>query len=383
MEASGAVFGPPIAASLLPGIFALAPAPPMPGALSKAAWGLKAPALMRATPSPASAYRCARPGPIGSPGRPLVVAIPCCGIDGCSFALKDMEVPHLAAHVFDLEQGYADLLEHNLRELVVGGVHVGKEKGDVLRPSLASFQGPCDGVVSGPPCPPWSAQGSRGSAADPRADVFLRVLELVIKFIKEGSLMFTVLENVVGILQKIGGQESFGEKVLMVLEQEAPEFSWSFRTLASQDYGLPTLRKRCFLVGFRAPAGAANYSVPPPMPHFPAKRLDEFLGDFPPTPLDSLTNALRKNLAHYEGRIRALLLTAQVEPDDIISFSLDRGPNKVYAAPVHVNVVPTFTTHNKYLFVIRWPGLQFNNTAWLCVVVEVRLPMPLPIGLGC
>ncbi|CAK0795910.1 unnamed protein product [Prorocentrum cordatum] len=326
----------------------------MPGVASKAARSAKVPQLVASTPAPLSGYRNARPGVVPPLGRPLVVAVPCCGIDGCGFALKDMEVPHSAAHVFDLEQGYADLLQHHLGEFVVGGLRVGKEKGDVLRPSLASFKGPCDGLVSGPPCPPWSAQGSRGGAADPRADVFLRVLELVIKFIKEASLQFTVLENVVGILHKIAGEsESFGEKVLLVLGQEAPEFSWSFRVLESQDYGLPTLRKRCFLVGFRAPTGAANYSVPPPLPHFPATRLEESLGDFPPTPLDSLTHALRKNLSHYEGRVRALLLAKQVEPHDVISFSLDRGPGKVYAAPVHVNVVPTFTTHNKYIFVMR------------------------------
>ena len=63
-----------------------------------------------------------------------------------------------------------------------------------------------DILVSGPPCPPWAGNGNKQGLGDARAAVFIRVLEWAVLWIKSGCLIAAVLENVLGVLQNVGGK---------------------------------------------------------------------------------------------------------------------------------------------------------------------------------
>ena len=47
-----------------------------------------------------------------------------------------------------------------------------------MRVPLEKLQTPVDLLIAGPPCPPWAGQGNKRSIADPRAKVFMNVVEL-------------------------------------------------------------------------------------------------------------------------------------------------------------------------------------------------------------
>ena len=53
---------------------------------------------------------------VKSLGRPLYVAVPCCGIDGCTEALHVMGIPFRPVNIYDLEPRYkATLKQHYLK----------------------------------------------------------------------------------------------------------------------------------------------------------------------------------------------------------------------------------------------------------------------------
>jgi len=60
----------------------------------------------------------------------------------------------------------------------------------------------------------------------------------MVAFVKSGSLIAAVLENVNGILHKVGGRESFMARVLAVLQTEVTEFCWDVVCMDARTTGL-------------------------------------------------------------------------------------------------------------------------------------------------
>ena len=95
---------------------------------------------------------------------------------------------------------------------------------DLLKVGLGDLE-QCEGLVAGPPCPPWSSLGARASEWDSRADVFKRVVEWIF-VLSAGSLKWFVLENVCGIMarsRKDAAAGSFLDKVLAKLREGLKE----------------------------------------------------------------------------------------------------------------------------------------------------------------
>jgi DNA (cytosine-5)-methyltransferase 1 len=144
-------------------------------------------------------------------------------------------------------------------------------EGDVRKFDYASLTGPIDVVAGGPPCQPFSLGGKHGAYNDER-DMFPAAAEVVSQ-LRPRAFIF---ENVKGLLR-----ESFAtyfSYVLLRLEfpelvREAGE-AWQshqrrlqrhktsgsrsglcynvvFQLLNAADYGVPQLRERVFIVGFR------------------------------------------------------------------------------------------------------------------------------------
>ncbi len=117
------------------------------------------------------------------PGRPIKVALPCVGIDGCTRALQLLGVEFKAVNVYDVEARYRNLLQQHFAEACPAEacptLHLGRKAGDVLQLDLGDLEA-ADGLVAGPPCPPWAGTGKRGGQADPRALVFEKVLDMML-----------------------------------------------------------------------------------------------------------------------------------------------------------------------------------------------------------
>ena len=305
-------------------------------------------------------------------GRPLKVALPCVGIDGCTHALHVMATDFQPTNIYDLEGGYSDFLRQHYAEAHVQGqptMNLGTS-GDICCVDLRHLEKP-DGLCSGPPCPPWAGQGRKKSQEDERARVFERVLQWVVLFIKAGPLLFCVLENVVGILHRIKGQRSFMSRVLAVLREECQEFAWVVHKLKAMDYGLPQSRTRVFLVGVRK----AVFGDQPPTP-LPAWDRNAELCDFlsaraPNTDRASLTSNMQHNLGVHEGTLKMMLQQQKLGEKDIVSVCVDRSPTKKWKPKLHINRIPTLTTSNVYIFVM---SLDFGKADHERAVFRWLLP---------
>jgi len=128
--------------------------------------------------------------------------------------------------------------------------NVGRKDGDLLEEPLALLES-SDGVVAGPPCPPWSEQGNRAGVHDDRARVFERVVEWVVELASRGALIFFAIEHVLGILKRMfGSADRFVESVLRKLRQAVPHFCIDY-VVVSVRHALPARRQRVWLRGLR------------------------------------------------------------------------------------------------------------------------------------
>ena len=84
--------------------------------------------------------------------------------------------------LFDLQTELRGVLLRLRPGLPTDSLHLGKVEGGIFSFDHTSVAGVIDGVVSGPPCPPFSSIGLGGSEEDVRSRVYLRVLDWVIHF---------------------------------------------------------------------------------------------------------------------------------------------------------------------------------------------------------
>lgn len=137
-------------------------------------------------------------------------------------------------------------LRHALRRGVCCSlkVHAG-ESGDVLRvPSLQ----PCEGLIAGPPCPPWSTLGDRGGDNDERSLVFKKILT----YLEDGAakgLKWFILENVPGIRNRKNKGPSYLTELYVWFASKLPQFTVVDWDMDPREYGLPQARGRVYIVG--------------------------------------------------------------------------------------------------------------------------------------
>ena len=289
--------------------------------------------------------------PLPALNRRLRLASPCCGIHGSSFACEAMGVATESNNIWDLEDGYYGHLHHHLTEIGAQffKLNLGPTKGDLLKLKLSKLELPVDGIVTGPPCPPWAGQGKHRCHKDPRAKVFLRILTWIYVLVKAGGLLFACIENVQGILDSHHRREATMTMILRALQLKLPEFAWRVDTLYLPDYMIPHTRTRVFLRGVRR---TIVEMVPPPLAPFGTRLLRDVLGLRGGTTRSELTEAQQKNLADYEDRIIEMERNGTLKPEDLVCISVDRKEDGVFSASIYINVVATLTTKNSYLFIL-------------------------------
>jgi DNA (cytosine-5)-methyltransferase 1 len=147
------------------------------------------------------------------------------------------------------------------------GTHVVKADIATLDDSSISELGwDCDIVIGGPPCQGYSiANKNAGDPTDPRNSLFIEFLRTV-SIVRPKAL---ILENVPGLLKR-RAQSKLPVIDIIVKELEALGYSISYKVLEAQSYGVPQLRPRLFVVGYRR-----KTTTPFPLPtHGPIQAAD-------------------------------------------------------------------------------------------------------------
>ena len=194
-------------------------------------------------------------------GRPLRALLLCGGVDGPGPALKCLGIPY-KAEIWDIDPALEPALARAHRSC--GELHVGPLSGDLLRVPVRCFRH-ANVVVAGPPCPPWSSLGVQESFKDPRAEVFLKVVDIIVHLAKQqrhrscGKAFFMfILENVEGTMKRSRDDRAAGrdapmvEVVKFLRDRLPPGWVLSIYPLETSDMGLPHKRRRIYVRALNA-----------------------------------------------------------------------------------------------------------------------------------
>jgi DNA (cytosine-5)-methyltransferase 1 len=138
---------------------------------------------------------------------------------------------------------------------------------DVNYSNLPNF----DILVAGFPCQPFSLAGKKLGFDETRGTLFYEILEIL----QVKKPVAYLLENVPNIENHDNG------RTIKTIEQRLRGLGYSFwpEKLKASDFGLPSLRKRLFMVGFKYdPENKKIFRFPKPK-KFKTQTLSEFFGE--------------------------------------------------------------------------------------------------------
>ena len=160
------------------------------------------------------------------------------GGSSLGYEMSDMEVvcaveyDRSAANTYRLNHKNTVLLEEDIRHLA-----------DVNY--FLPYRGKVEGIVMSPPCQGMSLAGNR-DVNDSRNTLFMDAMKIV----RDVEPLFFVMENVPGLLSM---KTKDGNKIIDLIEQETKTsgYKTTYKILNSADYGVPQIRKRFIMIGFR------------------------------------------------------------------------------------------------------------------------------------
>ena len=129
--------------------------------------------------------------------------------------------------------------------------------------SLRTLRGDIDILVGGPPCQGFSVAGpQRKDPNDPRNSLFREF----IRFAEYLAPKVTVIENVPGLLRR---KTADGKPVVEVIVSAIREIGYETHVeiLRAQDFGVPQIRERLFIFGFRPSLLESRPWAPPAPTH--------------------------------------------------------------------------------------------------------------------
>ena len=133
------------------------------------------------------------------------------------------------------------------------------------------YKGKVDIFVGGSPCQSFSTYGRKRGLEDTRGTLFYDYARLV----KEIQPKAFIFENVTGLLTHDNG------RTWQVIREtfDLLNYDIKYQILNAQDYNLPQLRKRVFVVGINRALHCNEYQFPEPVPltHSAVEYLDAFV----------------------------------------------------------------------------------------------------------
>jgi site-specific DNA-cytosine methylase len=176
----------------------------------------------------------------------------CSGLVAGGWGLQDMGVRHTGSGCDTDERVRQAAINLYGEECVARNFRFGHE-GDLLRRTVWMRDGPWKSVQlsgSGPPCQPFALNGCRLGLRDPRAKVFLKVVDRMAEQANHGDLWGCFLENVRGILNRDGTGHRMLDVVLQRIARKLPNYHCEVKELNSKDW-LPQHRARLYIVCVR------------------------------------------------------------------------------------------------------------------------------------
>lgn len=146
----------------------------------------------------------------------------------------------------DEVQSYCDTISYNFSGCVTEAKDVRDLKGRKIKELINTEK--ISLIAGGPPCQAFSILGKRGSFSDLRGQLVFDYIRLINELEPEAF----VFENVPGLLTLNNGED--WEKLYNYFQVETGYDIYT-DILNAADYGVPQIRKRVFVVGFRQPVG--------------------------------------------------------------------------------------------------------------------------------
>lgn len=156
--------------------------------------------------------------------------------------------------VSDIIPDYTNTIKENLPHVSVYNDDAMGLSPEKIR-TLSGVQGDIDLIIAGPPCQAFSIIGKRQSMDDPRGKLTIKYFELVAGLRPKAF----VFENVPGLLTVNKG-EDFAN--LLQFISDTTGYKLYKTKLNAADFGIPQIRERIFIVGFRPDIDANSFRFP-------------------------------------------------------------------------------------------------------------------------
>lgn len=192
--------------------------------------------------------------------RPLTVSEPCTGLGAFRRITALASSTGKMVNCCDVETRYANYYYRSSFDVPQCPMHVACGKmGDITQVQMQDVED-AEVFISGPPCRPWTVAGPRLGLQDPLADVFQRVLDMIVELAGRGCLVVFLVENSSEIVKG-----TFLPSVIAELNVLIPHFLVDVVTVDLMDLW-PMSRHRCYLRGMRRDAVVGR--IPPPINSF-------------------------------------------------------------------------------------------------------------------
>ena len=295
--------------------------------------------------------------------RQITVALPCMGLDACSHSLAELGIPFHVEYGFDTHMGLLGPIT-DLHGPDATGIHLG-HCGDILAADISRWHR-VDGVVSGPPCPPWSTIGLQHGWSDVRAQVFMKVTDVIVDQGYKGAYFF-LLEMVEGMAKQ---QASAKHDLAQDAQPESPHTAWvadlgvrapmweiHVWKMNTQSY-LPQHRPRLYTVGVNKAMGCHRPKPPLPPPLALRPCLDNIMHPgIPAIQEDTLSAQHRSNLQAAKITIQKKVSATHGDHCQEVwaAVALDRNPDRTWGVAIRTDgTVATLRTAHSWQWILHW-----------------------------
>ena len=182
------------------------------------------------------------------------------GIGGFHLAMHNLGGKCVFASEMDIHA--RKTYEHNFKK-ISPELFKNKKFNDDIRNMNVSEIPDFDILCAGFPCQPFSQAGHKRGFNDnhnsERGNLFFNIVEILEEKKPKGFF----LENVRGLIKHDNGNTF---KVIRNILENELGYSFYFKIVKASDYGLPQLRPRAFMIGFRDESIMKGFQFPPNKP---------------------------------------------------------------------------------------------------------------------